>query len=263
MALKSVRAKMRVERANTTNSVINFVLNSKNAYYSPLKEFFPESDVQQGLEFLFSLETISIPNETVSGYDLTEIEKFKESIKIKDEKFHVNISWNNDFMKKVLSNFSLCKTIAKKFSFNNSKLNVDSKYFEIFKEQLELGIIQQIQPDNPERHVWVPHTPALRDDPLVMTKIRPVFNCSLKIKGQPSLNEAAYDGVDLMADMFGLLQYFRSNSYILLADISKAFLNIKLNRSPDMFQFYFVFYYDPLYTLCLPLYTELYYPALR
>ena len=36
----------------------------------------------------------------------------------------------------------------------------------------------------------------------VTTKIRPVFNCSLKTnKELPSINEAAYTGIDLMGSI--------------------------------------------------------------
>ena len=77
-ALKSVKANTRIKSLKSTNSMVNLVLNSKATYYSPLKEIFPKSDVQQGVEFLFSLETIDIPNETVSDYYSVEIAKFKK-----------------------------------------------------------------------------------------------------------------------------------------------------------------------------------------
>ena len=228
---------------NEEKSAINFVFNSNETYYSPLRELFPESEVQHGLEFLFSLETIGIANETISDFDIAEINKFKESINLKDGKYYVDIPWNYNLINKVPSNFSLCKCIAKKVSFNNSKLEMDDKYFDVFRDQLSRGIIEEIVPDDPENHIWVSHRPIVKTDPLVInTKIRPVFNCSLKTKGLPSLNEAAYGGIDLMADMFGLLQYFRTNSHILLADIAKAFLNIKLNKVSDKNKFSFVVY---------------------
>ena len=57
-----------------------------------------------------------------------------------------------------------------------------------------------------------------------MYSVRPVFNCSLKIGNAPSLNEAAYVGINLMRDIVKLSLYFRSNDTVQLSDIKQAFL---------------------------------------
>ena len=70
--------------------------------------------------------------------------------------------------------------------------------------------------------------------------MRPVFNASLKTKkGTPSLNEASYCGVNLMKDMNELLMLFRTNHYVYLSDIRKAFLMIKLKKIEDRNRFCF------------------------
>ena len=72
------------------------------------------------------------------------------------------------------------------------------------------------------------------------TKIRPVFNCSLKTnKELPSLNEAAYTGIDLMGSILKLLFYFRTNEYVMLSDIKQAFLMVKLADEYDKNRFCF------------------------
>ena len=71
--------------------------------------------------------------------------------------------------------------------------------------------------------IWIPHRLVIRTEANVTTKIRPVFNCSLKMGKSPSLNEAAFPGIDLMNNLLSLLLYFRSNFYVLLSDIAKAF----------------------------------------
>ena len=71
------------------------------------------------------------------------------------------------------------------------------------------------------------------------TKIRPVFNCSLKTGGSCFLNEASYPGINLINDMLNLLLLFKTNKYVLLADIRKAFLMIKLNSEKDKNRFCF------------------------
>ena len=70
--------------------------------------------------------------------------------------------------------------------------------------------------------------------------MRPVFNASLKTKkGTPSLNEASYCGINLMKDMNDLLMLFRTNHYVYLSDIRKAFLMIKLKKIEDRNRFCF------------------------
>ena len=70
--------------------------------------------------------------------------------------------------------------------------------------------------------------------------MRPVFNCSLKTrKDCPSLNEASYAGINLMKDMQQLIMLFRTNHYVYLADVRKAFLMVKLKSIKDRNRFCF------------------------
>ena len=85
-----------------------------------------------------------------------------------------------------------------------------NKYQEVFDKQLEDGIIKEVKmnPSDYDSHIWIPHRLVIRTEEQVTTKIRPVFNCSLKTdKILPSLNEAAYPGIDLMGSILKLLFY--------------------------------------------------------
>ena len=122
------------------------------------------------------------------------------------------------------------------------KKGIVSKYEEVFDKQLEDGIIEEIKvdPSSYEDHTWIPHRPVIRTDAQVTTKIRPVFNCSLKTsKNLPSLNEAAYPGIDLMGSILKLLFYFRTNNLVMLSDIKQAFLMVKLATEFDKNRFCF------------------------
>ena len=80
-----------------------------------------------------------------------------------------------------------------------------------------------------------------KDDDQSTSKIRPVFNCSLKTrKDKPSLNEASYSGVNIMQNMLLLLLKFRTNSKVLLGDLKKAFLQIRLKLERDRNRFFFL-----------------------
>ena len=109
----------------------------------------------------------------------------------------------------------------------------------VFFQQKQGGIIEEIYVD-PQRfgdYISIPHP-----DPAATTKIRPVFNCSLKTGGSPSLNEVAYSGVNMTGDMLDLLVSCRSNKFVLLADIRKTFLTVRLALEADWNRFCFVFF---------------------
>ena len=244
---KQIKRKTKSSKSKSAShkfaSSISFVLEPKSSYFSPLEHIFPESQVEHGLEHLSSMESIGI-NENSSFYDDREIEQFEKSIELKDNKYFIEIPWRRDVLARVQSNFKLAKAIACKVSSKNGSL--DDKYFDVFQEQLNLGIIEKLpEPKNPNKHVWIPHRPIVRNDPLVKnTKIRPVFNASLKVGNSPSLNEAAYPGKNLLNELLSLIQYFRTNNFVLLADIAKAFLNIYLKKESDKNCFSFVVYHN-------------------
>lgn len=101
------------------------------------------------------------------------------------------------------------------------------------------GIIEQINfaPDRVEDHIWIPHRHVFKSEDHTTTKVRPAFNCSLKTNGTPSLNEAAYPDINFVGNMLELL-LFSTNRYVLLADIRKAFLMIKLESERDKNRFF-------------------------
>lgn len=214
------------------------------SYFNPLENILSDSEVDNGLENLFSLESMGIrPNDQESiSFDNKQISKFREGIKQIDGHYYIELPWYPDRIEKVPSNhFIALKVLDRTMNFLN-KRGLTKKYDAIFSKQLEDGIIEQIEvnPSNYYKYTWIPHRPVLKTAEQVTTKIRPVFNCSLKTnKELPSINEAAYTGIDLMGSLLKLLLYFRSNKYVMLGDIKQAFLMIKLSSEYDKNRFCF------------------------
>ena len=221
-------------------SSVNFVMNPVSSYFSPISAVFDNCDVEQGLENLYSLENIGIKDSKISSYDDVQIEKFNRGIEFKDGKYHVDLPWHEDVIESVPSNYEIAIAVAHKVDEKLTRLGKNKEYLQVFEKQLEEGIIEPILDLDPNhKHVWIPHRPVIRDSGLVSTKIRPVFNCSLKTKDGPSLNEAAYPGVDLMSNLLNLLLQFRTENKVLLADIRQAFLQIRLKSIKDKNRFSF------------------------
>ena len=112
---------------------------------------------------------------------------------------------------------------------------------EVFHQQEHKGIIERFEvvPEDFTKHIWIPHRPIFKTNEQTTTKIRPVFNYSLKANGKYSLNETAYPGMNLMGDMLELLLIFRTNKYVMFADTRKAFLMFKLGSLEDRNRFCF------------------------
>ena len=231
---------------NNFNRAINFVLKEDRIKsFSPVlvnTENTEEQLVESGIERMFSLESIGIPK-AFSCSDTATIKDFDENITLRNGKYHVKLPWKEELVSKLENNFEVAKAIAVSVANKNSKEGHLEEYLEVFDELEKLGIVEALSGNelNSGNRCWIPHRPIVRTDPLVKTtKIRPVFNCSLKTGGSPSLNEVAFPGVDLLNPLLGLLQHFRTNQYVLLADLKKAFLNIFLSSSEDKAKFSFI-----------------------
>ena len=222
---------------------VNFVLDPKKTYFSPLETMFPESEVEHCLENMFGIETVGCRNsvEDASDFDQMKIQEFENSIVLKDNKYYVNLPWYDDVIKNVPSNYNIAINILGKVVDKLKKNNMLEAYQNVFKKQLEDGIIEKVEvdPNTFDKHIWIPHRPIVKTEPNTTTKIRPVFNCSLKTKNGPSVNDAAYAGVNLMSDLTKLMLYFRSNDLVMVSDIKQAFLQIMLAKDEDKNRFSF------------------------
>ena len=221
---------------------VNFVLSPKKSYFSSLESLFPDSSVEQGLENMFSLDSLGCHEESnQSQYDTIMIEEFQRGISFKDNRYHVSLPWKENLVEKVPSNHKVALSVLNRVLNNLEQKGSLAAYQEVFHNQLKDGIIEKIkvEPKDFDNYVWIPHRPIFKEEPNVTTKIRPVFNCSLKIGNAPSLNEAAYAGLNLMGDIVKLSLYFKSNNTVLLSDIKQAFLQIMLAREEDKNRFCF------------------------
>ena len=107
------------------------------------------------------------------------------------------------------------------------------KYLAVFKDWEEKDIIEEVPSDEMKpdgrKVFYLPHRPVIKED-RVTTKIRPVFDGGAKGPNGVSLNDVLYTGPKLQNDIMDILMRFRKHEVALTADISKAFLQIKLRE---------------------------------
>ena len=95
---------------------------------------------------------------------------------------------------------------------------------------MKLGIIEEVQTQRDTGQVvYLPHKEVVKEDRST-TKLRIVFDASMKYKDTMSLNDVLYKGPCLNADLYSLLLKFRVHPIVLTADIEKAYLQININE---------------------------------
>jgi len=110
--------------------------------------------------------------------------------------------------------------------------NLVKKCGDIFKEQLEKGIIGKVDYNEDAKLIhYLPHHPVVTPHKN-STKVRIVFDASSKAKkGLNSLNDFLYRGPLLLPVLCGILLRFRLMNIAIVADIDIAFLQIQLKES--------------------------------
>ena len=194
-----------------------------HSYDDPLESFFVDSSVERRMDKFLGCDALSDEvSDQLNDYDALKIKQFKDGIELIDGKYHVNLVWH-DSIKNVQNNFGVAINVLDRVY---KKLSADGRWDEYvggFEDLEKEGVVERlgnIQNVNLKDCVILPHRPVFKETEQCTTKMRPVFNASLKTKkGAPSLNEASYCGINLMRDMTQLLMLFRTNKYIYILEI--------------------------------------------
>ena len=207
--------------------IVNTCVEPQSFYEDGLAPLFDESSIERNIERMVNCDSLASSSESpdLSTYDLEKIKQFESSIEIK-ESIYIELVWKEN-VSEVPSNYEVALKVLERVCSKLDRTGNLDKYNKVFFDQLDSGIIEEFvcAPRDFGRFIWLPHRPVIKEDAQTTTKIRPVFNCSLKTrKDKPSLNESSYQGVNIMQNMLHLLLKFRTNSKVLLGDLEKAFL---------------------------------------
>ncbi|XP_071564062.1 uncharacterized protein [Temnothorax nylanderi] len=108
--------------------------------------------------------------------------------------------------------------------------SIKKRYIEFMREYEALGHMEPIPDEDLSDtgdEFYLPHHAVLREDSLT-TKLRVVFNGSMKSSNQVSLNDALMAGPPLQQDLVIVLKRFRCHPYVICADIKQMYRQIKL-----------------------------------
>ena len=113
-------------------------------------------------------------------------------------------------------------------------------YEEIIEKQSESGIIEAAPEEPTGERVYMRHKPVVRNE-ATSTKVRMVFDASAKpTPNTNSVNDCMFTGPPLQRLLWDILIRARMSLQLILADIQKAFLQIRLKEDDrDAFRFLF------------------------
>ena len=199
-----------------------------------MKQFFANVDtpLEPNVENLWSLESVGITFEEHSHLETKTIQFFKETVR----KLPTGYSIKLPFKSSDRPALNYARAIAQ---LNSLKTKADAKFiFEkyqaILKDYVEQDFIEVV-PDGSTPDVcglvhYLPHHPVYKQSST--TPMRIVFNASAKErKGSLSLNDTLYTGPNLAIKIAKMILAFRSQTFGVLADISKAFLRVRIEET--------------------------------
>lgn len=101
--------------------------------------------------------------------------------------------------------------------------------YDVIQEYLAEGILKMVHSKSSDNPIYyLPHHAIVREQ-RTTTKLRAVFDASSHAKDSLSLNEGLLTGPNLNPDLLSILVKFRQHWIAIMADISKAFLQISRN----------------------------------
>jgi len=151
---------------------------------------------------------------------------FLDTVKVNDNGlYEVRLPWIKGHPP-VPRNFNLAKKRCGNILRKLEEDKLRAAYDEVFRDWLEVGIIEEIPASQWDEGHYLPHRPVVKESGT--TRMRPMFDTLAREHGQPSLNHCLEKGVNLIEIILALLLRFRLHQIGIIADIRKAFLQISL-----------------------------------
>ena len=203
------------------------------------------SDVPEDrLQRFWDLDSVGF-SDRESGPKDSVLQKFSDTLVYLDEekRYEVCLPWkDNPGPTDLVSNEAIAKRRLRNLSkYLEAKPVLRQKYNSVLTEMENTGIITEVLPEdkataNPV--YYLPHRPVVKESSLT-TKVRPVFDASVKGYNGISLNDCMETGPSLFPSIVAILLRFRRWQVGLTSDICKAFLQLKLSpKDQDVHRFF-------------------------
>ena len=201
-------------------------IDNETTFLTCLEKSLP---MEPNLEDFWKLESLGINEFPVESDNDVALKKFGETLKYDERRNIVTWPWKEE--QPVLpDNRALALGRLKSLvSRKRNKPELIQKYDDIITDQRENGIIEKVGSESNSliKH-YIPHHAAVNPTKAT-TKVRVVYDASAKCRAESrSLNECLHRGPILLQNLKGILLRFCLNKDAMVADIEKAFLQIRL-----------------------------------
>lgn len=187
--------------------------------------------INQQLEKFWQLETFNANSQAQLSKSDSHCEDNFASTTYRDSsgRFVVTIP-----LKDNKDQLGMSKELAtKRFYSIEKRLNKEPEtkalYSNFIKEYLTLGHMEKIDSSN-QFAFFLPHHPVIKESSET-TKLRVVFDGSLKSSTGISLNDIQHVGPTIQSDLFSILIRFRKHAFVVTADIEKMYRQILIHPS--------------------------------
>lgn len=222
--------------------VSNFIINipeSNNNFLNSL--FINSQQLDTTLQKFWAIE--DVPKEPILSNDDELSENiFRETTKILENgRFQVNFPLKSSLeTSKLGESFSFAK---KRFLSLEKRLHQDDslfrEYSNFIEEYVRLGharyIPLELKNRNNDHKYFIPHHCVIRNDKST-TRLRVVFDASLKTTSGYSLNSICLKGLVVQPELFDILCRFRTFRFAVVADIEKMYRQILTNPDQNYLQ---------------------------
>ncbi|CAO4387816.1 unnamed protein product [Caenorhabditis nigoni] len=245
-----------------TRSLILPANSTTHGYHSPVEDYFervsyasilldgqePE-DCQQllTLEFHQSWRTENIGIEDITTAEANKktaedlLDEFNNTVRYdKNGDLEVAFPYNGNETRLADNHAISLKRLQSLVATLQKGNNQLSQYSKIIKDQLRAGYIEEVTEEmlnTTHPKYYIPHRAVFKADSET-TKVRIVLDASSHGRGQLSLNDCLHAGTNMINKIFGILLRTRFARYIIVADIEKAFHQVRLQeeyRNTTMF----------------------------
>ncbi|XP_076176659.1 uncharacterized protein LOC143151443 [Ptiloglossa arizonensis] len=109
------------------------------------------------------------------------------------------------------------------------------EYLKFLRDYRDLGHMTRIESPASETGYYLPHQTVVKPSSRT-TKFRVVFDASSRTSTGVSLNDTMLVGPTIQDDLYSLLVWFRSHSYVLTADIEKMYRQVLMHPADRVYQ---------------------------
>ncbi|XGW03194.1 hypothetical protein V3C99_014862 [Haemonchus contortus] len=164
--------------------------------------------------------------------DARILQQFQNTVQEIDGLLYVQFPWKISHPRLADNKLLALKRLESQYKSFTNKPDLWKLYASTIQDYLDKGIIEEVDEYHFDDHriYYIPHQAVVKESSAT-TRLRVVFDASSHYKGAPSLNDCLYPGPSILPDLVGILLRSRLHPILLISDVEKAFLQIRLQRS--------------------------------